>query len=104
MLAHHQGMHLEDGLVDEADGLFDGLIVDFDYEAAQQLVEVVFQTVFFGVSYLDRKLHRTLTFNSIPEVHSAWIVPTRRQQEVLNNGPWKPLNPAVFPEVGSGWK
>ena len=46
-------------------GFLDGLLVNFDHQAAQQLVEVVFQTVFFGVSYLDGELHRFLSFVSV---------------------------------------
>ena len=42
-----------------------GLLVDFDYQAAQQLVEVVFQTVFFGVSYFDNEFHRLQSFADV---------------------------------------
>jgi len=36
------------------------LLGDFDHQAAQQLVEVVFHRLFFGVSYFDATSQATL--------------------------------------------
>jgi hypothetical protein len=40
LVAHYKGMHFADGLIDEAQGFLDGLFVDLDYQAAQELVKV----------------------------------------------------------------
>ena len=75
LFAQHEGMHFHNGFVEEAAGLFDGPLVHFDHQAAQQLVEVVFQAVLFGVSYLNGELHRWLTFVRVLTVLRAGIMP-----------------------------
>jgi hypothetical protein len=65
MVADDKGVDLKDRLVHQTDGFFDRLFVDLDDQTAQELVEVIFQTVFFGVSYLDRELHRLNPFGNI---------------------------------------
>ena len=65
LVADHKVMDLQEGLVDQPQSLLDGPFVDFDDQAAEELVEVIFQTVFFGVSDLDGELHRYLAFNRV---------------------------------------
>src|ERR1035441_7573437 len=47
LVADHKVMDLQEGLVDQPQSLLDGPFVDFDDQAAEELVEVIFQTVFF---------------------------------------------------------
>ena len=46
--AYSEDMDLELGFINKAGKLFYGLLVDFDQKAAKELVEFVFETVFFG--------------------------------------------------------
>ena len=74
-------MNLETRLVDQPHSLLDGLFVDFDDQAAQELVKVILQTVFFGVSDFNGELHRFLAFNRALLATGAWIVPERGGQK-----------------------
>ena len=65
LVADHKVMDLQERLVDQPHRFFDGPFVDFDDQAAEELVEVILQTVFFGVSNLDSELHRFLAFNRV---------------------------------------
>lgn len=58
LVADHKVMDLQEGLVDEPQSLLDGPFVDFDDQTAQELVVVILQVVFFGVSNFDSELHR----------------------------------------------
>ena len=79
LVTDHKGMDLQDRLVHQAQRFLDGLFVDFNDQAAQELVEVIFQTVFFGVSDLDSELHRYLAFANSCHITDAWTVPVRGQ-------------------------
>jgi len=56
-LANNNNMNLLNGFIEEAHGFFDLLIVDLDYQAAEQLVELILYTMFFFFSDFDCELH-----------------------------------------------
>src|ERR1035437_579334 len=60
LVPDHEVMDFEHGLVKEAHGFLDGLLVDLDDQAAQELVEMIFQAVLFGLSDFNGELHRVL--------------------------------------------
>ena len=57
-VTYDEDVNLEDRLIDQPEGFLDRLLVDGDHESAHELVEVVFQTMFFGLSEFDGEFHR----------------------------------------------
>jgi hypothetical protein len=83
LIADDKVMDLQAGLVNQPHSLLDRLFVDFDDQAAQELVEVILQKVFFGVSDLNSELHRFIAFHRALHAIGAWIVPERGGQKIF---------------------
>ena len=75
LVADHEGMDLQHGLVYKTRRFLDRLFVNFDNQRAQELVEVIFQPVLFGVSNFNSELHRFIAFNRALLVPDAQTVP-----------------------------
>ena len=53
VFADDYDVDFEDRFIEKAHGFFDRLVVDLDQEAAEELVEVIFETVSFFFSNFD---------------------------------------------------
>src|SRR5688572_13001065 len=56
-VANDQDVSFSERLVDQPHKLFNRLFIDFNYQGSKELVEFIFQAVFFDISNYDRELH-----------------------------------------------
>ena len=86
LVSDHKVMDLQHGLVQEAHRFPDRLLVNFDEQCAQELVEVIFEAVLFRFSDFNGVLHRLFAFNSALQVPRARTVPLCGRREASGVG------------------